>query len=154
VSAIVAMTGAHIHQLMRYEHELFGPESWSEDAYREELADKRHRHYVVAVDENQSLLGWAGVRVLADDAEILTVGVIPDARRRGLGAQLVTTLIDEARRRGAVQVFLEVRVDNDAAKHLYEREGFSPMGLRRGYYDNGRMDALTMSRQLRPVDAP
>ena len=59
---------------------MFGPEAWTADGYRDELADTRHRYYLAAVDEDGALLGWAGVRVIADTAEILTVGVIPVQR--------------------------------------------------------------------------
>ena len=145
---VVPMTKAHIVALMPYEQEMFGPEAWTADGYRDELADKRHRHYLAAVDENQALLGWAGVRVVADTAEILTVGVIPAARRQGIGARLLAMLLDEARRRGAVEAFLEVRVDNVGAQELYERARFVRVGIRRGYYDGGRMDAVVMRRAL------
>jgi len=56
--------------------------------------------------------------------------------------------VDEARRRGAREAFLEVRVDNDAARRLYASEGFDEIGTRRGYYDNGRVDAVVMRREL------
>ncbi|HEY3629555.1 MAG TPA: ribosomal protein S18-alanine N-acetyltransferase [Jatrophihabitantaceae bacterium] len=145
---VVPMTRAHITALMPYEQELFGAEAWTADGYRDELADKRHRHYLTAVDENQSLLGWAGVRIVADSAEILTVGVIPAARRQGIAARLLAMLLDEARRRGAVEAFLEVRVDNPGAQRLYERARFVKVGVRRGYYDGGRVDAVVMRRAL------
>lgn len=145
---VVPMTRAHIAALMPYEQELFGPEAWTADGYRDELADKRHRHYLAAVDENQALLGWAGVRIVADSAEILTVGVIPAARRQGIGARLLAMLLDEARRRGAVEAFLEVRVDNPGAQQLYQRARFVQVGLRRGYYDGGQVDAVVMRRAL------
>jgi ribosomal-protein-alanine N-acetyltransferase len=57
-------------------------------------------------------------------------------------------LLGEARRRGAVEAFLEVRVDNEAARALYARAGFAQVGLRRGYYDGGRVDAVVMRREL------
>jgi ribosomal-protein-alanine N-acetyltransferase len=141
---IVAMTRAHIDDLMPYELELFGPEAWSAAGYRDELADARHRRYVVALDEAGGLLGWAGIRILGQEAEILTVGVIPAARRQGIARQLMAVLLDEARARRAVEVFLEVRADNVAAQSLYESEGFLVLGRRSGYYDHGRMDAITM----------
>jgi [ribosomal protein S18]-alanine N-acetyltransferase len=145
---IVPMTKAHIDALMPYEQEMFGPEAWTADGYRDELADKRHRYYLAAVDQDQALLGWAGVRVVADTAEILTVGVIPAARRLGIGARLLAMLLDEAQRRGAVEAFLEVRVDNVGAQQLYERARFVRVGIRRGYYDGGRMDAVVMRRAI------
>jgi [ribosomal protein S18]-alanine N-acetyltransferase len=145
---VVPMTKRHIAALMPYEQAMFGPEAWTADGYRHELADKRRRYYIAAVDEDEALLGWAGVRVVADSAEILTVGVVPQARRQGIGARLLAMLLDEARRRGAVEAFLEVRVDNLAAQQLYERAHFLRMGIRRGYYDGGRVDAVVMRRDL------
>ena len=135
------MRRAHIAALMPYEREMFGTEAWSADGYRDELADTRNRHYVAAVDEAGDLLGWAGVRVLSTSAEILTVGVIPVARRRGIATKLLSALLDEARARAAEEAFLEVRVDNEAARSLYLREGFCELGIRRGYYDGGSVDA-------------
>ena len=145
---IVPMTRAHIDALMPFEREMFGTEAWSADGYRAELADTRHRYYLAAVDENESLLGWAGVRVVGDTAEILTVGVVPQARRQGIGGRLLAMLLDEATRRGAVEAFLEVRVDNTAAQQLYEQARFVRVGIRRGYYAEGRVDAVVMRRAI------
>jgi ribosomal-protein-alanine N-acetyltransferase len=74
--------------------------------------------------------------------------VVPSARRRGIARQLLDGLLAEARRRGAVEAFLEVRVDNQAAQSLYVREGFAQVGVRPGYYDGGRVDAVVMRREL------
>lgn len=148
--ALVAMRPEHVAELMPFEQAMFGTEAWSADAYLEELADTRHRHYLAAVDQDGTLVGWAGVRVVAGDAEILTVGVVPVARRHGVGVRLLDALLDEARRRGATQAFLEVRVDNRPARRMYEREGFVRVGTRRGYYDAGRVDAVVMRLDLPP----
>ncbi len=145
---VVPMRVEHIDALMPYEQEMFGSEAWSADGYRDELADTRHRHYLAAVDEDGGLVGWAGLRVVADSAEILTVGVVPAARRLGIGARLLAMLLDEARRRDATEAFLEVRVDNTAAQKLYERARFVRVGTRRGYYDRGRVDAVVMRKVL------
>lgn len=145
---LVPMTARHVAALMPYEQEMFGTEAWSADGYRAEIADTRHRHYVAAESADGELLGWGGVMVVGGSAEILTVGVIPAARRRGLAVRLIAALLEQARDRGADEVFLEVRVDNEAALALYEREGFVRIGLRRGYYENGRVDAVVMRRDL------
>lgn len=145
---VVPMRPEHIDALMPYEHEMFGSEAWSADGYRDELADTRHRHYLAAVDQDGALLGWAGIRIVADTAEVLTVGVIPAARRHGIGARLLAMLLDEARRRDVTEAFLEVRVDNTAAQKMYERSRFVRVGIRRGYYDGGRVDAVVMRKQL------
>lgn len=145
---IVPMTRAHIALLMPYEHELFAGEAWTEDSYRAELTDTRHRRYVVVEGASGELLGWAGVRVVAETAEILTVGVIPAAQRRGLARQLLAVLYAEAIERDATEMFLEVRIDNVAAQSLYAAEGFVDIGRRRGYYGNGTIDAVVMRREL------
>jgi ribosomal-protein-alanine N-acetyltransferase len=93
------------------------------------------------------------VRVLGHEAEILTVGVVPSARRRGIARLMLDELLREAQNRGAHEVFLETRVDNVAAKTLYETRGFVVVGRRRGYYDHGRVDALSLQLIL-PVGPP
>ena len=145
---VVPMRPEHIDALMPYEREMFGSEAWTADGYRDELADSRHRYYLAAVDEGGALLGWAGIRIVADTAEVLTVGVIPGARRQGIGARLLAMLLDEARRRDVTDAVLEVRVDNTAALKMYERSRFIWVGVRSGYYDGGRIDAVIMRRAL------
>jgi [ribosomal protein S18]-alanine N-acetyltransferase len=148
VPRIVPMTDGHVDLLLPYEHELFGSEAWSAAGYRAELADTRSRYYVAVEGPDGELLGWGGVLVAADQAEILTVGVIPAAQRQGLARAMLAELSAEARRRGARELFLEVRVDNAAAIALYTGEGFTDIGRRRGYYDHGRVDAMVMRRAL------
>ena len=145
---LVPMTTEHLNEVMPVERLLFGTEAWSRASYRDELADTRHRVYLAAVDEQGALVAWGGVRVVAREAEILTVGVVPAARRRGIGRQLVRALLEHARAREARVAFLEVRVDNPAAQALYVGEGFTQVGMRRGYYEGGRVDAVTMRREL------
>jgi ribosomal-protein-alanine N-acetyltransferase len=145
---IVAMTRAHVDALMPYERELFDTEAWSRAGYLAELADRRNRYYVAAEGPAGELLGWAGLLVVADTAEIMTVGVVASARRGGLGRAMLDTLLTEAARRGAREVFLEVRADNDPARALYRGAGFDEVGLRRGYYAGGTVDAITMRKAL------
>jgi ribosomal-protein-alanine N-acetyltransferase len=145
---VVPMTSTHIDLLMPYEREMFGPEAWTANGYRTELADRAHRHYVVAEGDDGALLGWAGVLVIAETAEILTVGVVPPARRCGLARRMLAVLYTEAISRGATEMFLEVRVDNASAQKLYAAEGFIELGRRRGYYGNGTVDAVVMRREF------
>jgi len=90
-------------------------------------------------------------RAIAGEAEILTVGVAPWARRQGVAKALMTAAIGAAQAAGAADMFLEVDVDNAPAVSLYERLGFVRTGLRKGYYDRGaggRADALVMRLDL------
>lgn len=140
---------ADVDVLLPHEREMFGTEAWTRRGYREELADTVNRYYVIAQDDDGTVLGSAGVMVLGATAQIMTVGVLPPARRRGIGRLLLRHLVAEAVRRGAEEVLLEVRVDNAAARDLYLDEGFVELALRRGYYGGGHVDALTMRRELR-----
>ena len=101
--------------------------------------------------------GFVAVRVAADEAEILTLAVHPEARRRGLARALVTEALAEAKAAGAARVLLEVAVDNLAARGLYESFGFTETGRRGRYYsraDGGRVDALVLALDLTgPVSA-
>jgi len=145
---VVPMTAAHVDALMPHEKDMFGTEAWSAASYRAELDDTRDRSYIAAEAADGTLLGWAGVWVIGETAEILTVGVVPAARRTGIARRMLTELLAEARRRGAREVFLEVRVDNEAARELYRTAGFVDVGTRRGYYAGGRIDGVTMRLEV------
>jgi ribosomal-protein-alanine N-acetyltransferase len=95
--------------------------------------------------------GFALVRVIADEAELLTLATDPRYRRRGLATAVMAGWMAEARHRGATRAWLEVAADNDAALALYAGAGFSVLGRRRGYYrrdDEPAVDALTMACDL------
>ncbi len=84
----------------------------------------------------------------ADEGEILTVAVLPEMRRRGIGRRLLSGAMAELGMRGARRVFLDVDAENRAAVALYERAGFARVGLRKGYYkqpDGSRRDALMLA---------
>ena len=92
--------------------------------------------------------GFILIRVVADEAEILTLAVRPSARRGGLGRRLVEAAVVRAAALGAERMFLEVAEDNVAARALYARTGFTEAGRRRGYYaraDGSREDALVLA---------
>ena len=113
---------------------------WDEAALSELLAAPG----VFAVAEDD---GFILIRVVVDEAEILTLAVRPSARRAGLGVRLVEAAVVRAAALGAERMFLEVAEGNAAARALYARSGFVEMGRRRGYYshaDGSGEDALTL----------
>jgi ribosomal-protein-alanine N-acetyltransferase len=99
-------------------------------------------------EQDGKVVGSAGLLAIGETGQILTVGVLPAARRQGIGERLVLALVAEAGRRGAEELLLEVRIDNAAARQLYEKLGFAVIGTRRGYYDQGRVDAVVMRRAV------
>ena len=137
------MRTADLDVLLPYEESMFGTESWSRQSYLDELADTTTRYYVVA-EEDGTVLGSGGLLSIAETSQVMTVGVLPPARRRGLGALLMQALLTEARRLRSAEVLLEVRIDNLAARTMYDKLGFAVIGTRRGYFDHGRVDALVM----------
>lgn len=95
--------------------------------------------------------GFILVRVVVDEAEILTLAVRPSARRQGIGGRLVTAAAARARAAGAERLFLEAAEDNRAARALYAGSGFTFSGRRRGYYareDGPAVDAVLMTLAL------
>ncbi|MEZ5959672.1 MAG: GNAT family N-acetyltransferase [Hyphomonadaceae bacterium] len=99
---------------------------------------------------NGFVMAWAA----AGDAELLTVAVVPEARRKGVGAALVTSAGVAALVRGAASMHLEVAEDNEAARLLYRKLGYEEAGRRHAYYagEGGSVDAIVMRRTLpRPV---
>ncbi|MER3438576.1 MAG: ribosomal-protein-alanine N-acetyltransferase, partial [Chloroflexota bacterium] len=100
--------------------------------------------------EAPHIAGFAGMWIIFDEAHITTIGVDPAYRGRGLGELLLLALIDEAIRRGANWLTLEVRVSNEVAQALYRKYGFEIHGTRRRYYsDNGEDAYIMWSRSLR-----
>lgn len=153
-AALRGMTEGDLTAVHVLEQALFPEDAWSEEMLREELADQpRTRHYVVAEDSGE-IIGYAGLAAAADQADVQTIGVREDRRGSGLGAALLTELLDEASRRGSGQVFLEVRADNDPARRLYERFGFVRVGVRRRYYQPSGVDAVVMCREMSPKRGP
>jgi len=99
---------------------------------------------------NAKPIGLVLWRVAADEAEILTIGVLPDRRRLGAGRHLLDAATGAASAAGARRLFLEVAVDNAAAIGLYRALGFADQGRRTGYYQgpNGAVDALILGRDI------
>ncbi len=94
------------------------------------------------------LAGYAFGRVIAGEAEILSLAVLPRYRRRGQGRRLLDAALVEARARGAREVFLEVRESNESARALYVGRGFRAVGLRPDYYRKPRENGLLLRLDL------
>lgn len=117
------------------------PRPWSEAEFAGFLSN---RLVFLLTEPGGFLLG----RVIADEAEILTLAVDPACRRKGIAARLVNAFLTESARRGAASAFLEVAEGNTAARALYASAGFTESGRRRGYYDRpegGAEDGLVLS---------
>ncbi|WP_072457425.1 MULTISPECIES: ribosomal protein S18-alanine N-acetyltransferase [Actinomyces] len=133
--------------LVTLEQEIFPEDPWTTGMIAQELSSGRSVYFGVCVNDDAVaapiLCGYAGI-ALGIDADVMTMGVLPDFRGRGLGRVLMDALIDVARRWGSERVFLEVRESNAAAISLYEHSGFEVVGRTKAYFRNPREDALNM----------
>lgn len=116
---------------------------WSVDSFAVILAQPGVMGWLAGDPPHGLLLA----RAAADEAEILTLAVTPDARRNGAGAAMVDELLRTLTGGVTRRVFLEVAADNAAALALYTRKGFAACGRRAGYYAGG-VDATVMERKL------
>ncbi|MBT2367863.1 ribosomal protein S18-alanine N-acetyltransferase [Streptomyces sp. ISL-10] len=136
-----------IRPVLDLEHELFPEDAWSAGMFWSELAHSRGpqatRRYVVAELDGR-IVGYAGLAAAGGLGDVQTIAVEPGQWGTGLGARLLTDLLQHATAFECHEVLLEVRVDNTRAQKLYERFGFEPIGFRRGYYQPGNIDALVM----------
>ena len=101
---------------------------------------------ILAAEEGGGLLGCVWARFVLDEGDIGNIAVAPGFRRRGAGAALLKALLEEAERRQAAVVQLEVRESNLAARRLYEKNGFETVGKRKNYYEKPAEDAILMSK--------
>jgi len=165
--AIRRATRDDLDAIMDLETSTFASDAWSRGTMRAELASP-HGYYLV-VDApaggsggpresgepqhpDAAIAGYAGLLAPAGSgqADIQTIAVAPGARRHGLGRALMVAMLDEAGRRRAVEVFLEVRADNPNAQALYRSLGFEQIAVRPHYYQPDGVDAHIMRWEARP----
>ena len=125
-------------------HGICFADAWSETTLAELLASPGV--FGILADGGE---GFVLVRAIAGEAEILSIGVIPDHRRKRIGRALLSAAAVEARRRGAERLYLEVASDNGPALALYRQAGFAKVGQRAGYY---RRAAGTVAAEILAMD--
>ncbi len=119
---------------------------WSEQSFRKELKDNNLAFYIVAeLKETGQIIGYAGVWLIQEEGHITNVAVHPAFRRRHIGMAIVEVLLKESRSRAGTKTFtLEARKSNTAAIELYKKFGFLEVGIRKGYYQENKEDAVIM----------
>lgn len=150
VWALRPATLADVEEIAFAELELFPDEAWNVFQLAEEIEHPDRRYVVAATGAESSgeLLGYAGIMIAGDLADLHTIGTLREGV--GIGRALLAWCEDQARRGGAERLLLEVREDNDRARAFYSRSGYQEIDRRRGYYRirGRRIDALVMQRQL------
>lgn len=138
-----------LEQIAAAELVLFPDEAWDPRMLREEILHPSRR-YVLAVESAPpaQLLGYAGIMLAGDVADLHTIGTLREGR--GIGRALLAWCEEQAREGGADRMLLEVREDNTRARAFYERAGFGEIARRPGYYRTrrGAVDALILELVL------
>jgi ribosomal-protein-alanine N-acetyltransferase len=139
---IVPMRRRHLRAVLAIETLVY-PTPWSMDLYRTELAASAGRTYRVALTGG-SLVGYAGLMEVAGEGHVTTLAVDPQRQGQRIGTELLLHLLRAAQAASMDSVTLEVRAGNEPAQALYRRFGFTPAGIRRGYYQATGEDAVIM----------
>lgn len=122
---------------------------WKEETFREFLESRLDTCLGAWERESGRLAGYAVLRQIAGEGELLRIAVDPDFRGRKIGRKLLAAVTDAARKDGTKVLYLEVRAGNESAVNLYRSAGFQETGRRKAYYRHPTEDALLM--ELRPV---
>ena len=136
--------------LVSMERTLFSESPWSMGQFKEEFSGiPKTRYFLVALDSDKQIVGYAGVMVVSSgvDADVLTIAVLPQARRQGIARHFMESLEKWALMRVAPSMMLEVGVTNSSAIALYESLGYSIINTRKNYYGHG-LDAHVMRKDL------
>ncbi len=135
------MQEADLEQVAELEKCCFS-ESWSYRILEAGLHSPYDVYYVFEQDER--ILGYCNLRLLAGEGEIQRIAVLPQCRRLGLGRKMMDVMVGYARNNRALAISLEVREGNTAARRLYELYGFQAEAVRKAYYHNPTEDAVIM----------
>ncbi len=119
---------------------------WSFDVLEEELECK-NSYVIVAKNSENNIVGFAGLKVILDEADIMNIVVKKTFRHNGIGSILLENLISYSKNLNLKNITLEVNENNLSAIHLYDKFSFDKLGIRKKYY-NGESDAIIMSKQL------
>jgi ribosomal-protein-alanine N-acetyltransferase len=136
--------------LVSMERVLFADSPWSMGQFREEFKGvPKSRYFLVATNDEDQIVGYAAVLVVAPgvEADVLTVAVLPDYTRQGIATQFMAELEKWSLSKGAPAMMLEVGTKNASAIALYEKLGYENISTRKGYYGPG-LDAFVMRKEL------
>lgn len=131
-----------IKDVLKVEENCFAT-PWTRIAFINELSNNKFAHYLV-LEYNQEIIGYCGIWVIIDEAQITNLAIHSHYRGQRLGKQLLSHSIEFIRMLGAQKLSLEVRASNDVAQNLYRKMGFQAGGIRKNYYTDNQEDALVM----------
>ncbi len=143
---IVPMNADHLDEVAELEQVCFST-PWSRNMLAEEL-DNACSAFLVALDDQGRVAGYAGLQVILDEGYITNVAVQPEYRRQGVAGQLLAVFLNFAKGNHLAFLTLEVRASNYGAIALYGGLGFRSVGRRKNYYEHPKEDAIIMTKEF------
>lgn len=146
---IVEMTLDDLDEILEIEQHSF-PTPWSKNIFLKELHSEFSKIFIATSD----LLGWREVLgyislwFVSEEVHILNLACHPDFRRRGVATGLLAYSLSLSFQMGVRNAFLDVRESNQEALSLYQKYGFKPVGIRKGYYSDTKEDAIVMLLEM------
>ena len=122
-------------------------EAWSVAMFEDTLRFPTY-HYIVAVSEKEGIVGFAGIVISVDTADVMNIGVLPEYRKQGIGNMLMKKLENLAKISKCESIMLEVRESNQAAISLYQKNDFTSIAIRKNYYSNPVEHGIVMQKHL------
>lgn len=115
---------------------------WSKDSYLQELTNPIAKYMVARIDNK--VIGFVGTWIILDEAHITNIAIHPKYRKQGIASKLLEEFLEYCKNQGCIAYTLEVRSGNKAAQSLYEKHNFKEAGIRKGYYEDNKEDAIIM----------
>ena len=143
---IVPMNADHLDEVAELERICFST-PWSRNMLAEEL-DNLLSAFLVALDDRDRVVGYAGVQVILDEGYITNIAVRPECRQQGIAGKLLQVFLDFAQANKLAFLPLEVRASHHTAIMLYGSRGFRSVGRRKNYYEHPKEDAIIMTREF------
>lgn len=135
-----------LNVILELEHQLF-TSAWNEEDFIYEIKANPFSYNYVLEDDGK-IVGYAGLWITYEQAQITTIGVRKECQRKGYASKLMDYLLELARNKNCEVMSLEVRVSNESAIKLYEKYGFKHAGIRKNYYQDNFEDAYLMVREM------
>ncbi len=143
------MTKADIKAVFAIEMQTFAV-PWPEASFHHEMDENPAARYLVAAEDDGTVIGYAGAWLIFEEGHITNVAVREDCRGRGVGRRLTEALIQYAANLGVKYMTLEVRKSNLTAQGMYQKLGFEKLSVRKRYYPDNNEDAYLMVLQHMP----
>lgn len=134
-----------LDEVLAIEKKCFTSE-WTKENFLYELNDNIYATLFVIRNEVGKIIGYADIWIVFERAEIANIAIDPAYQGQGYGSKLLDHLLDFAKMNEVEFIFLEVRVSNTSAIHLYHKKGFEDLRIRKAYYSDNHEDAIEMIR--------